>query len=479
MSANTSKAVTGILWSAVDRFGNVLLQFIVNLVLARLLMPEDYGLVGMLAIFISVSQTLIDGGFCSALIQKQNVTSKDYSTIFYWNIAFAVLLYAILYSIAPSVSKFFHEPVLCEVLRALGIVIVLSSLGLVQRTQLRKQLKIKQLALVNITSLTISAMISIRLAFMGYGVWCLVALQVINNLVASVVFWYITRWRPMLYFSFKKLKELFSFGGYLLAASILQEVSKNMQGVIIGHKFSSMEMGLYAQAKKLEEVACSTFAHVIVQVMFPVYSEIQDDIVKLRNVLRGNIRLIAFLIFPIMVLLIIIAGDLIPFLLGDKWIPVVPYFQVLCLGGFFTCLQNVNFFAVAAIGKSDTLFRWSFYKWGMLIVLLFVGVYWGIYGVLLSMVLSEFNIFMVNALLVSKYLKLPLRIQLVACLPAFAVSLLAGIIVIVINYYVPLNFAINIIFFFIIYISSAYLCNFVELKESQRIINKLFKKNDK
>lgn len=476
MSATNSKAVTGMVWSAVDRFGNVLLQFIVNLVLARLLMPEDYGLVGMLAIFISVSQTLIDGGFCSALIQKQNVTSKDYSTIFYWNIAFAVMLYAVLYGIAPTVSVFFHEPVLCEVLRALGVVIVVSSLGLVQRVQLRKQLKIKQLALVNLSALTISAVIAIRMAFRGYGVWCLVALQVVNNFVASVVFWFITKWRPMLYFSFQKLKNLFSFGGYLLAASILQEVSKNMQGVIIGHKFSSLEMGLYSQAKKLEEVACSTFAHVIVQVMFPVYSEIQDDIAKLRNVLRGNIGLIAFLIFPIMVLLIIIAGDLIPFLLGDKWIPVIPYFQVLCLGGFFTCLQNVNFFAVAAIGKSDTLFRWSFYKWGMLIVLLFVGVYWGIYGVLLSMVLSELNIFMVNALLVSKYLRLSLRSQLWACVPALLVSFAAGGLVLLLNYLIPIHFLLQTIIFFIIYFCSVYLCNFAELKEFQRILNKLFKK---
>lgn len=385
------------MWSAVDRFGNVLLQFLLNLVLARLLTPEDYGCVGMLAIFIAVSQTLIDGGFCSALIQKQDVTSKDYSTIFYWNIAFSGILYAILYAISPAVSEFFNMPILCEVLRTLGLVLPVSSLGLVQRVQLRKQLKIKQLAVVNISSLVISAIISIRMAFMGYGVWSLVALQIFNNLIASVVFWFITKWKPMLYFSVAKLKSLFSFGGYLLAASILQEFSKNMQGVIIGHKFSALEMGLYSQAKKLEEVACSTFAQVIVQVMFPVYSEIQDNLEKLRGMLRDNIRLIAFAIFPIMVVLVIVAEDLIPFLLGDKWLPVVPYFQVLCLGGFFTCLQNVNFYAVAAIGKSDTLFRWSFYKWGMLIFLLLAGVYWGIYGVLLSMVLSEFNIFMVNA----------------------------------------------------------------------------------
>lgn len=476
MSASSSKTVSGILWSAVDRFGNVLLQFVVNLVLARLLTPEDYGCIGMLAIFIAVSQTLIDGGFCSALIQKQDVTSKDYSTIFYWNIAFSGILYALLYAMAPAVSNFFHMPILRDVLRVLGLVLPVSSLGIVQRVQLRKQLKIKQLALVNISSLVISAVISIRMAFIGYGVWSLVALQVLNNLIASVVFWFITKWKPLWYFSVTKLKGLFSFGGYLLAASILQEFSKNVQGVIIGHNFSAMEMGLYSQAKKLEEVACSTFAQVVVQVMFPVYSEVQDNIVRLRDLLKNNIRLIAFTIFPIMVVLIIVAGELIPFLLGDRWLSVVPYFQVLCMGGFFTCLQNVNFYAVAAIGKSDTLFRWSFYKWGLLIVLLFVGVYWGIYGVLLSMVLSELNIFMVNALLVRKYVKLPLRTQLKVCVPALLVSLLAGVAVIVVNNYFPLNFAINIIFFFIIYLSSAYLCNFAELKDLQRILKGVFNK---
>lgn len=476
MSASSSKTVSGILWSAIDRFGNVLLQFVVNLVLARLLTPEDYGCVGMLAIFIAVSQVLIDGGFCSALIQKQDVTSRDYSTIFYWNIAFSGMLYALLYFMAPAVSQFFNTPILCEVLRVLGIVLIVSSFGLVQRVQLRKQLKIKQLALVNLSSLVISAVISIRLAFLGYGVWALVALQIINNLVASIVFWFVTKWKPLLYFSVAKLKALFGYGGYLLAASILQEFSKNMQGVIIGHKFSAMEMGLYSQAKKLEEVSCSTFAHVIVQVMFPVYSEIQNDINKLREVLRNNIRLIAFVIFPIMVVLIIVAKDLIPFLLGDKWLPVVPYFQVLCLGGFFTCLQNVNFFAVAALGKSDTLFHWSFYKWGMLIALLLLGVHWGIYGVLFSMVLSEFNIFMVNALLVRKYVKLSFRSQLMACLPALMVSILSGVILVVVNYCFSLNFAINLIFFFIIYLSSAYLCNFAELKELQRMLKGILNK---
>lgn len=476
MSASSSKTVSGILWSAVDRFGNVLLQFLLNLVLARLLTPEDYGCVGMLAIFIAVSQTLIDGGFCSALIQKQDVTSKDYSTIFYWNIAFSGILYAILYAISPAVSEFFNMPILCEVLRTLGLVLPVSSLGLVQRVQLRKQLKIKQLAVVNISSLVISAIISIRMAFMGYGVWSLVALQIFNNLIASVVFWFITKWKPMLYFSVAKLKSLFSFGGYLLAASILQEFSKNMQGVIIGHKFSALEMGLYSQAKKLEEVACSTFAQVIVQVMFPVYSEIQDNLEKLRGMLRDNIRLIAFAIFPIMVVLVIVAEDLIPFLLGDKWLPVVPYFQVLCLGGFFTCLQNVNFYAVAAIGKSDTLFRWSFYKWGMLIFLLLAGVHWGIYGVLLSVVLSEFNIFMVNALLVKKYLKMPLSTQLLACLPSLLISMLAGAAIAVAGYYVEIHFLFRVIFFFIIYFSSAYLCNFAVLKDLRRIRKSIFNK---
>lgn len=476
MSASSSKTVSGILWSAVDRFGNVLLQFVVNLVLARLLTPEDYGCIGMLAIFIAVSQTLIDGGFCSALIQKQDVTSKDYSTIFYWNIAFSGILYALLYAMAPAVSNFFHMPILRDVLRVLGLVLPVSSLGIVQRVQLRKQLKIKQLALVNISSLVISAIISIRMAFIGYGVWSLVALQVLNNLIASVVFWFITKWKPLWYFSVTKLKGLFSFGGYLLAASILQEFSKNVQGVIIGHNFSAMEMGLYSQAKKLEEVACSTFTHIIVQVMFPVYSEFQNEMERLRLELKNNIRLISFVIFPIMSILIVIANDLIPFLFGDGWDSVVPYFKILCIGGFFTCLQNVNFYAVAAIGKSDTLFRWSFYKWGLLIVLLFVGVYWGIYGVLVSMVLSELNIFMVNALLVRKHVKLPFMAQIRACLPVLAISMFAGVVVVVVNYCFPLNFAINIIFFFIIYLSLAYLSNFAELKDLQRMLKGVFNK---
>lgn len=472
MSASSSKTVSGILWSAVDRFGNVLLQFVVNLVLARLLTPEDYGCIGMLAIFIAVSQTLIDGGFCSALIQKQDVTSKDYSTIFYWNIAFSGILYALLYAMAPAVSNFFYMPILRDVLRVLGLVLPVSSLGIVQRVQLRKQLKIKQLALVNISSLVISAIISIRMAFIGYGVWSLVALQVLNNLIASVVFWFITKWKPLWYFSVTKLKGLFSFGGYLLAASILQEFSKNVQGVIIGHNFSAMEMGLYSQAKKLEEVACSTFTHIIVQVMFPVYSEFQNEMERLRLELKNNIRLISFVIFPIMSILIVIANDLIPFLFGDGWDSVVPYFKILCIGGFFTCLQNVNFFAVAALGYSNTLFKWSFYKWGLLLLLLFIGINWGMYGVLYSMVLSEFNIFMVNAYLVSKYLKLSMVSQILVCMPSLVLSFVLSLAFLVITNYIEIHFILQTIIYIIVYFISAFLCKFAAVKNFRKILKR-------
>lgn len=267
------------------------------------------------------------------------------------------------------------------------------------------------------------------MALNGCGVWSLVALQLLYSLFSVASFWVCTKWHPSLCFSFQSLKDLFSFGGFLLFSNILQEICKNLQGLIIGRRFSSVEMGLYAQAKKLGDVTSYTLPNVIVQVMFPVYSQLQSDIIKLRNTLRRNVRLISWFTFPIMILLILVAESLILFLYGDKWAAAIPYFQLLCIGGLFVCLQNINYYAIAALGKSRVLFGWSFYKWGMLLLLLLVGMHWGMVGILCGMIISELNIFVVNALLVSKYVHYSLLRQCLDLLPVLILSVLVGIVI--------------------------------------------------
>lgn len=413
------KAATGAVWATIDRFGYMALQFGVNLILSRLLTPEDFGIIGMLAIFIAVSQVLIDSGFGSALIQKKNPTQTDYSTIFFWNIGFSLILYFILFLSSPLVAIYFSMPILSDVLRIIGLNLIVTSIMSIQMTRLRKELAFKKIAITNIVSYVFSSLIAIVMAYHGLGVWSLVVMQLFGSITAITILWIITKWHPKLCFSKSTMRELFSFGGYIMAAGILQEFCKNLQGIIIGKKFSATQMGYFSQAYKLDQVSSYSIPQVIIQVMYPVYSSIQDDKMKLVDILSMNIRVLSFLIFPLIGLLILIAEPLIMWLYGEKWLPSIPYFQILCFGGFFVCLQNVNFYAVAAVGKSKTLFYWSFYKWGFLLSALLIGMNFGMYGILWGMVLSSINIYVVNAALVNEYLGMSIVRQLLLLLPIF------------------------------------------------------------
>ena len=470
------KAFSGAIWTSFDKMGTMALQFLVNIVLARLLMPSDYGCIGMLAIFVVVSQTIIDGGFGSALIQKKEPTQIDYSTIFYWNILFAFGLYVVLFVISPYVAYFYRMPILCDLLRVMGINLIINSLGIIQINRQRKQLAFKRIALINIFSYILAAVIAVGMAYGGYGVWSLVAMQLLFSLFSVSLFWIVTKWKPSLCFSLDSMKELFRFGGYLLFASIFQEICRNLQGLIIGRRFSSVEMGLYAQAKKLDDVASQALPNIIVQVIFPVYSQIQDDLEQTRQVLRINIRIIGFVTFPLMALLIVIAEPLIEFLYGHKWDAAVPYFQILCVGGMFACLQNVNYYAVAAQGKSNALFAWSLYKWGMLLLLLLVGMFWGINGILWGMVISSLNIYLVNAALVAKYISYSVWRQFVDILPIALITVIVGCSIYVINSYWEFHFIFQSLLFIVAYLGLAYICRLAVNKDIIKIIEILRKR---
>ena len=471
-----NRTAKGILWAAVDKFGIVMLQFVINIVLARLLTPNDFGLVGMIMIFIAVSQTLIDGGFASALIQKVDASQTDYSTIFYWNILFSAVLYLGIFVAAPWVEGFFMIEGLGELLRALGVVVVINALTLVQRTILRKSLDFRTIAIVDVLSCGISAGIAIYMSFHGCGAWSIVGMQISNALLATLLFWSMSKWRPMLAFSVKSFRSLFSYGGYLLIANIMQDVCTHIQGVVIGRNFSASQTGLYSQAKKMDEVASMTIPSLLCQVLFPLYSEMQNDKEALVDMLRGNMRMISFVIFPLMMLLIIIAHPVFILLYGDKWVDAVPYFQVLCIGGFFSSLYNFNYYVVAAVGRSKALFYWGCYKWGVLLVLLLVGAQISMMGVLVAMVLSCANIYVTNALLAQKYVGYSFKVQIMDILPILGCTLASG----AVTYMLYTSFAIHWVvcglLFVAIYLAMAYILQLRAIKDAGLFLSKLIRK---
>lgn len=469
------KAARGTAWASIDRLTVLGITFLVNLVMAHILSIDDYGLVGMITIFTNVSTVLIDGGFGSALIQKKEPTQTDYSTIFFWNFGLSLVIYALLFLAAPLIAGYFREPELVGVLRLLALTLVFNSLMVTQVSRLRKLLAFRQLAVVNISSALLSGIVGIRLAKAGCGVYSLVWMQVTMSAMQLLIISLTSRWHPSAVFSIKTFRSLFSFGGYLLAANVLQVFCNNYQNVIIGRKFSTGQLGLYSQAQKIDQISSYQLPQIFVQVMFPVYSRLQDDDTQLREVLAMNMRVVAYAMFPLLTLLILLAEPTFTLLYGDKWAPAVPYFQVLCLGGFFVALQNINFYAVASKGKSRTLFLWSFYKWGMLLALMLIGSRFGIFGLLGGLALSNLNIFLVNAALASKHVGFRLRTQARITVPLFLASALTGAISYSIINASGLNIWLTLPLYLLIYLAASILFKARALKETIHAIKHICK----
>lgn len=471
------KAAKGAVWASVDRFGMTGVHFLANLILARLLVPDDYGIIGMLTIFLSVSQVLIDGGFNAALIQKKEPTQRDYSTVFFWKLAVAIILYGMLFLIAPSVARFFRMEVLSDVLKAIGVSLIFYSILSVQTTRLKKMLSFKLISIVDICVYVVALAVAVVLAYKGYGVWSLVSVYYTQNILGIILFALITKWYPSLCISRDSLRELSGFGKYMMAATVLQEIGKNLQGVIIGKKFSAAQMGYYSQASKLDQVASYSLSQSIVQALFPVFSTLQDDPKALGNIMATNVRVISFMVFPLEAMLIFIASPLIGFLYGNNWVPCAPYFQILCLSGLFACLQNVNYYAVAAVGRSRTLFYWSFYKWGFLIVAMLVGMNFGIMGILWAMLISSANIFILNALLAHKHVGYTFGRQLRDLMPSALISLASVVVIVVLRYFIPeLHPVLIVLIFALVYLGLAFIFKVRALADTFKIVRNLFSK---
>ena len=297
MSNLKHRAITGTLWSATQKFSVSIISFLSNIVLARLLTPADYGCIGMLSIFIAISNSLIYGGFISALIQAKETSDKDYNTVFYWNLIVSLILYLMLFFFAPFIADYYRIQQLCQVLRVQGIILIINGFSAIQLSILRRNLDFNRLAIFNIIASVAAAIVAISLAIYGLGVWALVLQQIVLSLVNCILLWTRTSWRPSLSFSIDSFRRLFSYGGFLLINEIINTLCDNIQGLLIGRRFSPSIMGYYSQAKKLEEVPTQSISQVVTQVTFPIYSKIQDDKSRLYRGVKETLSLMNFLNF--------------------------------------------------------------------------------------------------------------------------------------------------------------------------------------
>lgn len=437
-------AASSMIWVAIQKYTLLGITFVSSIVLARLLTPYDYGCIGMLTIFISTSTLLLDSGFASALLQKKRPTQVDYSTIFYWNMGVSTILYIILFICAPYIADFYEIPKLCSVLRVQALILFINALKLIQSNQLKKQFRFKIISTVTISSSIITIIVTIIMAYLGFGVWALVAQHLIIAFLPMVAFWVITKWRPLWCFSWKSFKELFNFGFFMLLSGLVSRISSYFQTLVIGKFYSADTLGYYSKAWTTEQLASNGISQVVSTVTYQLYVEVQDNFPALCNMIKRLTMTLAYLTFPIIITLIIIAKPLFIILYSDRWLPSVWYFQILAFAGFAICMQAVNLRAIAAIGKSKTMFRWTIVKQIITIVLIFTGlVLWGMKGLLMAVVINVWTAYFINCALVSKHIGYKMKTQVQNLLPIFILATTAYVPVFLFNKFTHYNIYIN------------------------------------
>ena len=423
-------------WTALQKYSRMGIQFISGIILARLLTPYDYGCIGMLSIFMVLAESFIDGGFGSALIQKKQPTQEDYSTIFWWNLGMACLMYAILYVCAPAISRFYDIPLLCDVLRVQGIVLFIYAFNIVQRNQLRKSLNFKVLSIVSIISSIIVLLVTIIMAYKGYGVWALVAHNLVGAAIPAIVFWFVIKWRPIVTFSKQSFKELFGFGFYMFWTHLIESFSRQVTGLVIGKVYNPTTLGYYSKALGTERIASHTISSIMTQVTYPLYAEVQDNRKVMINMIKRLTTTISYITFPLMFILMLTAKPLFILLYSDKWIQSIPYFQVLCVAGLAACLQSVNLQTISAIGKSKTMLVWTIVKRTVGLGAMVGGLMlFGMKGLLVGVIINAWFSYFVNISLVSKHIGYKWTQQLLDILPVGIASVVsAGVAFLSINY---------------------------------------------
>lgn len=428
MNELRSKTLSGVLWSAVERFSLQGVQFVINIIMARLLLPSDYGMIAMLVILIQVSQIFIDGGFTNALIQRKDRTEIDFSTVFYFNIFISLFLYFLIFISAPWIAEFYRMPELILVTRVITLNFIFSSLSAIHRIKLTIDVDFKTQSKISLISAVSSGVLGICMAYWGFGVWALVFQSLLNNLLLTILFYFFYRWRPLLSFSMSSFKRLFSFGSKLLISSLIHSVYYNLYSIVIGRRFSAIDLGYYTRAEQFAIFPSANVNAVISRVTFPILSSIQDDNERLTQAYRKYIRLASYLIFPLMVGLAVLAKPLIILLLTEKWIGIVILLQILCFDWMFDHLSGINLNLLYVKGRSDLALRLELIKKTIATIILFSSIPFGLIGMCLGRVLYSLIATYLNTYYTKDLIGLSFLKQVKDIVPFFLLSLLMGVV---------------------------------------------------
>lgn len=422
------KTIGGLFWSFGDLIGNQGIQFVIQIILARLLLPEHFGLIGMILVFIALSNSLVDSGFTQALIRERNTSQADYSTVFYFNLFVSLFIYSVLFFAAPGISRFFDEPQLVSLVQVLSTGIVINAFAVIPKAMFAKEVDFKAQAKVNLTASTLSGIIAVGLAVAGYGVWSLVLRQLSMNAIQSLLFALSKKWLPSLVFSSASFKRLFGFGWKLLVSGLIDTFYTNVYFLIIGRQYSAAQLGYYTNASRFSEIVSQNLAATILRVTYPVLSSIQDEQERLKQSYKNITKLAAFLIFPVMVGMAAVGEPLVLLVFGEKWLPMVPYFQLLSIAGMLYPILALDLSILQVKGRSDLYLLLEIINKISLTILLVLAVWLelGVIGLIAAAILNTYLEFFVNSYFSKRVVAYPAREKLLDLLPVYLVSLLMG-----------------------------------------------------
>lgn len=475
-----SRTIHGVFWSSVDTFGRQAIQFVISIIIARILMPADYGLIGMLTIFFGIAQSFVDSGFGVALIQKKNPTQTDYSTVFFFNIAVGLLFYTILFFSAPLIADFYKQPMLLNLTRVLGLSVIINSFSIVQANIFAKKIDFKTTAKISLITVLFSGATGLFMAFHGFGVWSLAIQQIVALTLNSILLWFFSKWKPDFIFSLTSLKTMFKFGSRLLASGLLEVLFTNVYNLVIGKVFSADKLGYYTQAQKIQTLPSNLIRSTISRVTFPVFSSIQDDDQRLKQGYRKTIKIIIFIVFPLMIGIMVVAESLIKVLLTDKWLPSVVFLQLLCIIGMTYPLSSINLNILKVKGRSDIFFRLEVIKKVLIAISIAISLPFGIMALIIGRVILSFISFVLNIYYSGKLIDYSIKEQLSDIFPYFVLSLCMGIIIYLFGFIFDDNDILKLVFQVVlgaaVYIVGSYLYKFEAMHEALEIINKLKKR---
>jgi teichuronic acid exporter len=421
------RSIKALIWTGSELLMRQGLQLGIAVFLARLLSPEEFGTVALLALFIGIGNVFVESGFSSALVQKQDITHTDESTVFWFNLGMGVSVAVLLWLVAPLIADFYQQPVLTPLMWVMALSVFVSAIGGIQHTLLTKNLNFKAPMQASVTASLLSGIVVCVLAYYGYGVWALAWQTLINSAVTSSLLWLLSCWRPSLTFSIQSIKKMFGFGSYLMLASLMDVAYNRFYSLLIGKVYSIHDLGIYNRADNTKQIPVDLLSMLMYRVAFPIFSAAASDCKRLKRGMVIALRGIMFLNVPVMLGLMVTADKLVLVLFGEQWTPAVPLLQVLCLAGVFWPLHVINLSVLKALGHSHLFFRLEVIKKILGTLFILGGLYYGLMGLAWSQVVFGVVTFGINAFYTRKYLGYGVWRQMLDFLPATIISIIMAV----------------------------------------------------